>query len=109
MVLEAGKSKYYQKLFWEFLIRSQTAAERWGTYNFVTAVYHGWAPRHFARLSSAIDMIPDANAHMDDASTAQAAVLKQRMVSEPEEDIRSVSDDTPVPPMKRRRRAKARR
>ncbi|KAL2833608.1 hypothetical protein BJY01DRAFT_253407 [Aspergillus pseudoustus] len=42
-----------------FSFTTQNGRDRWTCYKFVMAIYNDWVPRHFERLCSAIDELPE--------------------------------------------------
>lgn len=66
VALDGKDVRYYRHLIEKFhFTPSGRGDQRWKAYKFVRNIYDVWVPRHFERICSAIDMLPD---DADDAS-----------------------------------------
>jgi len=55
-------------------LKARNGRDRWTSYQLALAIYNDWAPKHFERLCSAIDGLPDdIDFGVDPDPTPQAA------------------------------------
>lgn len=58
-VIDGTDVKFYRHSIRKFDFTELNGKERWTTYTFVRNIYDLWLPKHFERICSVIDMLPD--------------------------------------------------
>jgi hypothetical protein len=62
---DATKVDYHRHEVNNFSFTTQNGRDRWTCYKFVMAIYNDWVPKHFDRLCSAIDQLPEFDVDVD--------------------------------------------
>jgi hypothetical protein len=62
---DATKVDYHRHEVNNFSFTTQNGRDRWTCYKFAMAIYNDWVPKHFDRLCSAIDQLPEFDVDVD--------------------------------------------
>ncbi|KAK2745567.1 hypothetical protein FQN57_003692 [Myotisia sp. PD_48] len=77
-----GEVTYHRHTLRKFDFTELAGRDKWASYKFTMSMYADWAPSHFKRICSAIDMIPDVNFEVTDQAEVESEALENPDVSE---------------------------
>ncbi|KAL6797641.1 hypothetical protein GGI42DRAFT_329376 [Trichoderma sp. SZMC 28013] len=124
-LINGKNTQYYRHPIYIFDFTALDGREKWTTYQFIKNVYDNWMPKHFKRISSAIDQLPsDLNFNVPALSELTGLSQRLESLARSEADLAptnannqlhedgqmnslATSFSEPAPPAKRRRNEEA--